>query len=141
MMRYPKEAHKIYSPYFYVIFIVKYRQKVFLEGHILINNKKEKIIELSEPYNVEIVENECSIDHVHLLININQKLKIHKWNNIVKGTISYFLGKKHMDFLQDILWGESFWSPSHVLATTSNVSIDVLKQYIEDQRGRISHES
>jgi REP element-mobilizing transposase RayT len=47
-MQYQKEAHKVYSLYYHVIFVVKYRQKVFLEGHDIINDAKEKIVELSE---------------------------------------------------------------------------------------------
>ena len=30
--------------------------------------------------------------------------------------------------------GEHFWSPSYFLATTGNVTIDVLKEYVENQR-------
>jgi putative transposase len=32
------------------------------------------------------------------------------------------------------LWGDSFWSPSYFIATTGNVTIDILKQYVEQQR-------
>ncbi|MHA1372615.1 MAG: transposase [Promethearchaeota archaeon] len=38
------------------------------------------------------------------------------------------------------LWGDHFWSPSYFIATTGNVSIDVLEQYIEEQRGRLARE-
>lgn len=30
--------------------------------------------------------------------------------------------------------GETFWSPTYFLATTGNVTIDILKQYVENQR-------
>ena len=36
--------------------------------------------------------------------------------------------------LSSALWGDSFWSPSYFLSTTGNVSIDVLKKYVENQR-------
>ena len=139
-MRYQKEAHNVYSLYYHVIFVVKYRQKVFLEDHNIIDDGKEKIIEISEDHDVEIVEIECGIDHIHLLISVNSTFNIPKWINLVKGNTSRFLREKHADFLRDKLWGDHFWSPSYFLATTGNVSIDVLKQYIEDQRGGISRE-
>ena len=140
-MRYQKEAHKVYSLYYHVIFVVKYRQEVFLEGYILISDIKEKIIEISQAYDVEIVEIECGIDHIHLLISVKPTLNIPKWINLIKSTTSRFLRKKHADFLPNKLWGDYFWSPSYFLATIGNVSFDVLKHYIKDQRGRISHES
>lgn len=30
--------------------------------------------------------------------------------------------------------GKHFWSPTYFLATTGNVTIDILKQYVENQR-------
>ena len=139
-MQYQKEAHKVYSLYYHVIFVVKYRQKVFLEGNDIINDAKERMVELSESHDVEIVEIECGIDHVHLLVGAKPTLDIPKWINSVKGNTSRFLREKHADFLRDKLWGDHFWSPSYFIATTGNVSIDVLTQYIEEQRGRLARE-
>jgi len=39
-------------------------------------------------------------------------------------------------FIKNKLWGDSFWSPSYFIATTGNVSIDVLKEYVENQRSK-----
>lgn len=100
-MKYQKEAHKVYSLRYHVIFVVKYRQQVFLEGHDIINDVKEKIIELSRNFDVELLEIECGIDHVHLLIGAKPTLDIPKWINSVKGNTSRFLREKHSDFLRD----------------------------------------
>ena len=139
-MQYQKVAHKVYSLYYHIIFVVKYRQKAFLEGHDIINDAREKIVELSKDHDVKIMEIECGIDHVHLLIGAKPTFDIPKWINSVKGNTSRFLREKHADFLRNKLWGDHFWSPSYFIATTGNVSIDVLKQYIEDQRGRLALE-
>ena len=113
---------------------------MFLEGHDIINDAKEKIVELSEGHDVKIVEIEFGIDHVHLLIGAKPTLDIPKWINSVKGNMLRFLRKKHADFLRDKLWSDHFWSPSYFITTTANVSIDDLKPYIEDQRGRFASE-
>jgi hypothetical protein len=42
------------------------------------------------------------------------------------------------EFLSDKLWGDNFWSPSYFLSTTGNVTIDLLKQYVENQRSEQS---
>jgi REP element-mobilizing transposase RayT len=44
------------------------------------------------------------------------------------------LEENFKEFLKDKLWGDSFWSPSYFLATTGNVTIDILKNYVENQR-------
>jgi len=38
--------------------------------------------------------------------------------------------------MKDRYWpgGDAFWSPSYFLATTGNVTIDIIKQYVENQR-------
>ncbi|MFW9989666.1 MAG: transposase [Candidatus Odinarchaeota archaeon] len=48
--------------------------------------------------------------------------------------------KEYKSFLQDTLWGAHFWSPSYFISSTGNVSIDVLKQYVENQQRKIALE-
>lgn len=139
-MKYRKGAHSVYSLMYHVIFVVKYRQNAFPEGHEIVNDAKEKLVELSGNFDVEVVEIECGVDHVHLLVSAGPTLDITRWINAVKGNTSRFLRERHADLLRDKLWGDHFWSPSYFIATTGNVSIDVLKKYIEDQRGRLARE-
>lgn len=56
------------------------------------------------------------------------------FNQALKGRSARVLRAQYPDLLKDKLWGEHFWSPSYFLATTSNVIIDTLKAYIENQR-------
>jgi putative transposase len=139
-MEYQKEAHRVYSLTYHLIFVVKYRQSVFIEEIGIIEALKSKVIELSENLDVKVVEIECGIDHIHLLISAKPTLDIPKYINTIKGHSSRFLRKKHKTFLQDKLWGAHFWSPSYFISSTGNVSIDVLKQYVENQRRKIALE-
>jgi len=134
-MQYRKEAHKIYSLIYHLIFVVKYRQKVFVDDIGIIEDFKEKVNELSRTFDVELLEIECGIDHAHLLISAKPTLDIPKFINSIKGHSSRYLRQQYREFLRDKLWGDAFWSPSYFIGTTGNVSIDTLKQYIENQRG------
>lgn len=118
--------------------MVKYRQKVFVEDIGIIGDIKDKIVELSEGFDVEVLEIECGIDHIHLLISAKPTLDMTKYINIVKGHSSRYIRDKYSEFLSDKLWGNHFWSRSYFIATTGNVSIDVLKRYVEEQRRRES---
>lgn len=139
-MEYRKEAHKVYSLIYHLIFVVKYRQKVFLDNIGIIEDFKEKINELATNFDVDLLEIECGIDHAHLLISAKPTLDITKFINSLKGHSSRYLRQQYREFLRDKLWGDAFWSPSYFIATTGNVSIDTLKQYIENQRGRPERE-
>lgn len=141
LINYKKEPHKVYSLIYHLIFVVKYRKKVFINDIGIIGDIKDKIIELSENYDVEILEIECGIDHIHLLISAKPTLDIPKFINVIKGHSSRYIRQKYNDFLKDKLWGDAFWSPSYFIATTGNVSIDILKQYVEEQRGKLVNEN
>ena len=139
-MEYRKEPPRVYSLTYHLIFVVKYRQPVFLEEIGIIDAVKRKIIELSEKFEVKVVEVECGIDLVHLLISAKPMLDIPKYINTIKGHSSRFLRKVYRSFLQDKLWGALFWSRSYFISSTGNVSIDILKQYVENQRRKIALE-
>lgn len=135
MKEYNKKNHKVYLINLHLILVTKYRQKVFINEDI-INDIKTKLTEISKEFNVDIIEQECGIDHIHLLISIEPTLDISKYINILKGHSSRYIRKKYKSFLKDKFWGDSFWSGSYFLSSTGNVSIDTLKKYIENQRKR-----
>lgn len=135
-VKYNKEAYKVYSLIYHLIFVVKYRKKVFKDEIGIIEDFKLKCEEISKDFDVDVIEQECGIDHVHLLISAKPTLDITKYINILKGHSSRYLRDKYKDFLKDKLWGDSFWSPSYFIATTGNVSIDTLKEYVENQRSK-----
>ena len=58
-VKYNKEAHRVYSLIYHLIFVAKYRQKVFKEEIGIIEDFKNKCIEISKEFEVQIIEQEC----------------------------------------------------------------------------------
>jgi len=133
MYRTDNTNNAVFSLCYHFITVVKYRQKVF-EDEIMISDLKTIVDTIASDFDVEVIEQECGNDHLHILFRAKPTLDITKFINILKGRSSKMLRNKHKDFLKDKLWGDSFWSPSYFLATTGNVTIDVLKNYVENQR-------
>jgi putative transposase len=133
MYKLDKTGNASFSLMYHFIAVVKYRQNVF-ENDEIISDLKTIIKQKANNFDVEIIEQECGVDHIHILFRSKPTLEITKFINAIKGHSSRELRKKHKDFLKDKLWGDSFWSPSYFLATTGNVTIDILKQYVENQR-------
>ena len=113
--------------------LFKKQQKVAIRRKKL-KNLKIIVSNISKDYDVEVIEQECGIDHLHLLFRAKPTLDIPRYINTLKGQSSRELRKKYKDFLKDKLWGDNFWSPSYFIATTGNVTIDILKTYVENQR-------
>jgi len=53
--------------------------------------------------------------------------------NIVKGVTARLMRRERPQ-LKDLLWGGSFWPDSYFLASTGQVSLDMLKKCVEEQR-------
>ena len=133
MYRLDKNGNCVFSLCYHLIIVVKYRRKVF-ENMELVSEIKSIISKISDSFDVEIIEQECGLDHVHILFRAKPTLNITNYVNLLKGNCSRNLRKKYTDFLKDKLWGDHFWSSSYFLATTGNVTIDILKEYVENQR-------
>jgi len=131
--RLDKTSNAVFSLVYHLIIVVKYRKKVFT-SKALVSDVKTTFESIAKDFDVEVVEQECGVDHVHVLFRAKPTLDITKFINILKGHSSRAIRKRHRSFLQDKLWGDSFWSPSYFIATTGNVTIDILKQYVEQQR-------
>lgn len=133
MYKLDKNCNSVFSLIYHFITVVKYRQEVFTNEEIIADLKTimEKV---ADEFSVEIIEQECGADHIHILFRTKPTLDMTKFINFIKGRSSRELRKKYKDFLKDKLWGDSFWSPSYFLATTGNVTIDILKEYVENQR-------
>ena len=128
-----KTNNCVFSLCYHFITVVKYRQKVFTEDNI-ISDLKVIMDKIALEFEVDIIEQECGEDHIHMLFRTKPTLDMTKFINILKGRSSRELREKYKNFLKNKLWGDSFWSPSYFLATTGNVTIDILKEYISNQR-------
>lgn len=133
MYKLDKTSNSVFSLHYHLIVVVKYRKSVFVNNN-LVSDIKTIIQKISDNFDVDIIEQECGVDHIHIVFKSKPTLDITKYINILKGHSSRKIREKYQDFLSDKLWGDSFWSPSYFLATTGNVTIDILKEYVENQR-------
>ena len=139
--------HVVYSLHYHIIFVIKYRRKALYNDKIrerlkeifrdlAINlkathyDKTGTKIEESNP--VEIVSMEAAPDHVHLLIKGTPQTDLVNLVNIFKSVSSRYLRQEFPE-IKNLLWGDSFWSDSKFIASTGQVSLDVLMKYVESQ--------
>jgi len=98
-----------------------------------------KIYEISQTFDVTVLNIECDIDHFHMIFKSRPTLDIPKYINAIK-TITSREIKRNFPEVKKMLWKEMFWSRSYFPATTGQVTLDVLKKYVDSQRlKRASH--
>lgn len=127
-----KSSHSVYSLQYHLIIVVKYRQKAFRTNKIM-ERTKELTKQIAEKFDCEILNQECDIDHIHIIIKCKPQTELTKLINSLKGVTSRILRKEFAEELKDILWGESFWSDSYCLITTGQTTLEQLKKYVESQ--------
>jgi putative transposase len=130
-----KEYHSthswVYSCQYHVVFCPKYRRRV-LTGAIEAR-LKELILERQGEYGYTVIEMEIMPDHVHLLLDVNPQIGIAGIIAKVKGYTAHTL-RQEFPSLRSRL--PSMWTRSKFVSTVGTVSMDVVKRYIEDQKGK-----
>ena len=130
-MELKRNSNAVYMLNYHLILVVKYRKKVFISDDI-VERTKELMRKISSENDVEVVNQECGDDHIHLMISAKPTLQLTKYVNLLKAHSSRAL-RKEFD-LSNELYGDSFWSDSYYIATCGNVSLDTLYNYIDNQR-------
>ena len=119
-------AHSVFSLYYHLLLVTKYRKKVFDDE---ISNRARELFEAIAPnYKIEVLEWNHDQDHIHVLF----KAELSKFINAYKSASSRVL-KKEYPSMKEQLWKEMFWSRSFCLLSSGGVPIEVIKQYIEEQ--------
>ena len=129
MINFKSNNNVVYSCKYHVVFCPKYRRPVLVNG--VDERLKEIIHETSDQMSCEILELEIMPDQVHLLIEVDPQFGIHKAVKRIKGSSSRFL-RKEFPWLKSRL--PTLWSNSYFVATVGGAPIEVIKQYIEDQK-------
>ena len=124
--------HVVFDIHIHLVFVAKYRRDVFTKEILL---ELEDIFKaVCEDFESKLIEFDGEGDHVHLLVNYPPKVSVSKLVNSLKGVSSRLIRKKQFPSVQKSLWGGSLWSPSYFAGSCGGAPIEVIKQYIEDQK-------
>ena len=123
--------HVVYSLHYHIIFVIKYRRKALYSDKIR-ERLTEIFRELAPKLKIEIISMEPAEDHIHLLIKGTPSTDLVKVINSLKGVSSRYIRDEFPE-IKSLLWGDSFWSDSKFIASTGQVSLDVLMKYVESQ--------
>jgi putative transposase len=137
-----KGAHSVYTLHYHLILVVKDRRKA-LYNEVIRERLKQVIYKMAEKWQrenntemaIEIVAQEPGEDHHHILFKATPRTSLTKVINSIKGASARVLRNEFPE-TKKFLWGDSFWTPSYLLATTGQVSLDVLIAYVESQESK-----
>jgi putative transposase len=130
MTEYRKGSHTVYDIKYHIVWITKYRKAV-LRGEIGIR-LRELIWQTCEAQEVYIEKGHIALDHVHLLLSVPPNIAVSDLVQRLKGRSS----RKMLDEFGELrrqFWGQHLWARGFFVASSGNVTDEVIAQYIEMQ--------
>ncbi|MDO3377173.1 IS200/IS605 family transposase [Geoalkalibacter halelectricus] len=126
---YKTNSNIVYSCKYHVVWCPKYRRDVLVDGADV--RLREIIQEVCRETSSEILEFEIMPDSVHLLVEVDPQFGIHNVIKRIKGRSSRILR-------QEFRWCRtrlpSLWTNSYFVSTVGGAPLEVIKQYIEQQK-------
>ena len=126
---YKSGAHTRHRLRYHFVFVPKYRKRV-LRGKIS-SRLKQLFYKAEEINDWKIEEIAVSVDHLHLLIQLNPADSVSQVVQKLKGGSSYILRKENPE-LEEFLWGDSFWSDGYFAETVGKVDSEMIAKYIRE---------
>jgi putative transposase len=130
MANYRKSSHTVYQLHYHFVFLTKYRKPVLLGD---IGKRLRALIrEICRTNDIEILKGNVRPDHVHLLLSVPPGMAPSAVMKAIKGKTSHHL-LRDWRFLRKEFWGRHLWARGYFVASTGNVTDDLVAKYIEMQ--------
>jgi len=132
-----KGRHVVFNLHAHLVFVPKCRKNVFDLGAIEELQKIFRIV--CADFETDLREFNGERDHVHLLVTYPPKVSLAALVNSLKGVSSRRLRQSRPD-IADKYWKGGLWSPSYFAGSVGGAPLEVLKEYIQNQKtpGRAS---
>ena len=129
--QYHSTDHLVYSCQYHVIFCPKYRRKIFTAPYD--EALKAKFYRIADEFKFSIMELEVMPDHVHMIIDCNPRFGI---TECIQKLKSITATEMRMEFPELKSRLPTLWTRSAFISSVGSVSLDVVKQYIVDQKNK-----
>jgi putative transposase len=122
----------VYTLHAHLIFTPKYRRGVFTDP--MLTRCEQIMAAVCADFGATLVEFNGEHDHVHLLVHYPPQMTLSRLVGSLKGVSARLLRKEFPDHVRKYLWGQHFWSPSYFAASCGGAPLEIIKQYIEQQK-------
>lgn len=115
----------------HLVLTPKYRRKIFNDAMLV---RLEDVFKtLMEKWEGRLIEFNGESDHVHLLIQYTPQTEPSKLINNLKTVSSRYLRKEFAERVNEFYRKDVLWTNGYFIASCGGVTVEQLKQYIEEQ--------
>ncbi len=130
MENYRKSSHTVYDIKYHIVWITKYRKPVL--GGEVSKRIRDLIREICKSKDVEIIKGHISKDHVHIFVSVPPHISVSKLVQSIKGKTSRKIMIENK-MVSKAFWGRRMWARGYFVASSGNVTDEVIIRYIEEQ--------
>lgn len=130
MENYRETNHTVYGLKYHLVWITKYRKPV-LRGDIA-ERVRELIRQICKSKEVEVIKGHLSRDHVHIFVSVPPQISVSQLVQSLKGKTSRKIMMEYKS-LSRAFWGCHIWARGYFVASSGNVTDEVIIKYIEQQ--------
>ena len=130
MEHYRKSSHTVYDLKYHIVWITKYRKPI-LRGEIA-ERVRDLIREICKAKDIEIIKGHISRDHVHIFVSAPPHFSVSQLVQSLKGKTSRKMLMEYKS-LSRAFWGRHMWARGYFVASSGNVTDEVIAKYIEEQ--------
>jgi putative transposase len=127
-----RNRHSAYLLHVHIVFVTKYRRKVF--GKLHLEKINQYASEVCGDFGAELKACGGEADHVHMLIEYPPTVQLSKLVNSLKAVTSRRLRNEFKD-LRAAYSKPVLWSRSYFVGSCGGAPLEVVKKYILHQRG------
>lgn len=130
---YNRGGHSKYSMKVHLIFVTKYRKKIF-KFDKRADDVKQFLYDAAKKYGYEIIQIETDKDHVHILLEYSPKISVSDIVRQLKQYSTYQMWNYHKEYLSNQYWkNKILWSDGYFACSIGQVSQEIIKKYIQNQ--------
>ena len=129
MGNFKKLAHAIWECKYHLVWCPKYRFQI-LKGEIG-SSARDTIRELCSWWDLEILEGNIQVDHVHLVIWIPPKYSVAEVVGFLKGKSAIKIFDRHPE-LKRRYWGRHFWARGYCVSAVG-LNEEQIRKYVRWQ--------
>lgn len=128
--------HVVFRIQAHLVFVPKYRKAVISQR--VFDVLRSAWEQVCSDFESKLTESGWENDHVHLLVEYPPKVALAKLVNSLKGVSARRVRAADLPEVRGKLWGSHFWSPSYCAVSCGGAPLEIVKRYVERQRGRAS---
>jgi putative transposase len=130
-MSYNKGYRCLYSLNIHLVLVTKYRRKVINQE--ILQRLHEILASTCTKWSSTLTDFNGEADHVHLVIDFPPDIEISKLVNNLKTVSSRLIRKEFAAQINLVYSKPVFWTGAYFVATCGGVTIEQIKQYVENQ--------